>query len=309
MKIKKLIALIIASVFIVGCASSQKTVSHKLAKYPKTQYIAESGTDYSETKAMELAVFGIIDQFPTLKNSGYIEIEKKIMDSIRIDETWLDKKTGETNSIAILQRDPIKNILKSDIDGLMLSLKGYESRINNSKDKLEKVKYAMNISNFAKKASFINEQIRVIDYENKGYREQEIDDINSLVTKTLNELKVAVVFSTEENEIIKTSVVKALNSLGLQADVTLENPDMEIEISIETNTFDSPTMGGLYWAESVTSVSMKDMETKGIFARFTHKSKDGSFREQRAVKKSFTNTGKDIADKIYNSLYIYINDR
>lgn len=307
---KKLIILAIIGIFIVGCASSRKkTASYKLAQYPKTQYIAESGTDYSEIKAMEIAIFKITDQFPTLKNSGYIGIEKKIMDSIRIDETWLDKKTGETNSIAIMKRDPIKNILKSDIDGLMLSLKGYASRINNSKDKYEKVKYAMSISKFSKKASFINEQIRVIDYENKGYLEKEISDINTLVSKTLSELKVAVVFSTEENEIIKTSVIKALNDLGLQADISLENPDMEIEVSIETNSFDSPTMDGLYWAESITSVSMKDMETKGVFARFTHKAKDGSFREQRAVNKSFTNTGKEIAGKIYSSLYLYINNR
>lgn len=307
---KKLISLIIIAIFITGCASSRKkTVEYKLAKYPKTQYIAEAGTDFSETKAMEIAIFGITDQFPTLQNSEYTDVEKKILDSISIDESWFDKKTGETNAIAILQRDPIKNVLKSDVDDLMLSLKGYEDRINGAKDKYEKVKYAMSISKFAKKASFINEQIRVIDYENKGYKEKEIDDINSLVTKTLNELKVAVVFSTEENEIIKTSVVKALNSLGLQADTTLENPDMEIEVSIETNSYDSPSMDGLYWAESVTSVSMKDMQTKGIFARFTHKAKDGSFMEQRAVKKSFINTGEEIADKIYSNLYTYINNR
>ncbi|MBT3393360.1 MAG: hypothetical protein HN833_00215 [Elusimicrobiaceae bacterium] len=308
--IKKIAILILVSIFIVGCTSNRKkTVNYKLSKYPKTEFIAEAGTDFSETKAMEKAIFKIMDKFPTLQGSAYPDIEKKIVDSIRIDETWENKDTGETNSIAIMQRDPIKNALKQDIDGLMLSLAGYEDRINKAKDKFEKVKYAMSISKYSKKASFINEQIRVIDYENNGYREKEIKDINKLVSKTLAELKVVVVFSTEENEIIKTSIVKALNELGLQADISLENPDIEIEASIETVSFDSQTMQGLYWAESVTTVSLKDMETQGIFARFTHKSKDGSFREERAVTKSFINTGEEIADKIYSSLYLYINDR
>jgi hypothetical protein len=97
--------------------------------------------------------------------------------------------------------------------------------------------------------------------------------------------------------------------MGFAVGEEMPSFDIELKINIKVDKVTSKTTEGLYWAYSTAVVSLKDMETGGIFATFSQFSKDGSYQTEEAKRRSLIIVGADSAPVIKQKLLDYVQKK
>ncbi|ACC97755.1 hypothetical protein Emin_0191 [Elusimicrobium minutum Pei191] len=305
---KKILALTVCAVILAACSTVNKnTLSYKLSKVSSEKYITGVGFAQDKKEAQERAKADI-QAFFNATSAGQMPVVADIYNHAFIEETWKDKQTNTYYAIAALERKVAKNMIKNNLDAMDSQLAGLVMQFNMKQDKFAKVKTALKIQPLLLKRNALEDLHEKIDYTGQGYDPQNFSSLKNIVYQSMNDVRFSLQVLGKNSEILHTHIINALNEMGLSVAINQE-ADISVDVNSEIVEYPSKRLEGLYWCSATATVGLKDVETGGIFARFSISGRQGSSRTEEAVKRTMDDIGQSAGKEIKDRLYDYLERR
>jgi len=305
---KKIIAIALAAIFAAGCSTVNKnTLSYKLSQIDREKYLTGTGSGSTKEEASLRAKADIKKMF----DASSVSQEPVVADITNhsfIKETWKDKTLKDYHAIALLERAVAKNMLTGTMDALDGQLGGLAAQFKGGQDKFAKIKTALKIQPLLVRRNGFEDLYEKIDYNGAGYDPQNFNALKNALYEAMNNVKFSLNVLGKNSEILHTYIIDALNKTGLMVAVN-ETSDVAIDVNNEITEFPSKKVDNLFWCSATATVSLKDVETGGIFGRFSISGRKGSFRSDEAVKYTMNAIGKQAGEETAQKVSDYLQRR
>ncbi|MGB2578566.1 hypothetical protein AAIR98_000485 [Elusimicrobium simillimum] len=305
---KKILALLLAVAVMGACSTVNKnTLSYRLSKVNGEKFITGVGNGATKAEAEQKAKEDIKKIFDG-SNAADMPVVADIYNHAFIEKTWKDKKTKTYYSIAALERQVAKDMLKNSLTSLDLQISGLVSKYKLTQDKFAKIKTSLKIQPLIIRRNALEDLHEKIDYNGQGYDPQNFASLKNIVYESMNEVKISLNVLGKNSEILHTHIINSLNQMGLSVAIN-EAADIAVDVNSEITEYPSKKVEGLMWCSATATVGLKDVATGGVFARFSISGRQGSSRSEEAVKRTMDDIGKSSAEEISKRMYDYLERR
>lgn len=308
---KRFLLPLLCCALMAACTISDKNLlSDKMAKYPADQFITKISSDKDKKIAKNTALAELKTLFNSLPQyDGSALRRETILSNARTVQWWKDKSTDKYYAIAALERKPALDILAAYYPPIDNSLSGLQSKITGENDKYVRLKNAILMPPLLKQREALDSEYRLISYTSSAFDEDKLYAFKSIYNKTFYDIKINAVLSGLKDNIVKTQIIDALNSLGFGVGEGLSEYDIELGIETSVDEYPSQTTDGLYWSTATANVTLKDKQTGGIFAAFSNSQRIGASRAEDATRRSLIAAGQAAAPEIKVKLLEYVEKK
>lgn len=304
---KKITVLLLAALLCACSSVNKNTLSYKLSKVNGEKFLTSYGKGQTKEEAQKAAM----QEMKKMLTASLPDKDDAVADLYNqalIKETWKDAKTKVYYSIAALNRESGKTTLKTYLDTQDRQISGFTTRLGIEIDKFARIKTAMKLQPLIERRNQLDSLYSLVDYEGKGYNSDKYIGYKNVLFDTLNKVRISLTVLGQNSEILHTHIINALNEMGLSVAIN-EEADISIDVNSEITEYPSKRLEGLVWCSATATTGIKDMETKGIVARFSISDRQGTGRAQDSIRKTMDEIGKQSAGEIKTKLLTYLERR
>ena len=307
---KKILYLLLAVLTVGACTANRNILNEKMSKYPADKYITKVAFGQTKNDAKDAAVAELAKLFDDLPQDDASQIRRdNIISQIKAVQWWKNRENKRYYAIAVLEREPALETIQPYYAPIEGQLNGVVSKIAGESDKYVKLKHAFTMPPLLDKREELDREYRKISFDGSAYDEDALYSYKSIYNKTLYDVKINAALSGSDDITVKTYIIDALNELGFGVGEDLKTYDIELTMDIKIENYESDTLQGLYWSTATATVSLKDVETGGIFATFSESERVGSARGEDAKRRSLVAAGKKCAPVIKEKFVEYIEKK
>ncbi|MDR0952907.1 MAG: LPP20 family lipoprotein [Elusimicrobiota bacterium] len=307
---KKLTLLLAGAIFITACAGNKNILNEKMAKYPADQYLTKIASAETKKEAKATALTDLQNIFTGLADTKNSKVRREaILTQAKAAGSWKDKNNKKYYAIAALQRQPALDTLAAYYPPIDNQLSAMAKKISGESDKYVRLKYAMAMPPLFEEREYLDSEHRILSFDAANYNEEFFYSVKNLYNKTFYDIKINAKIDGTDDITVKTHLIDALNSMGFAVGEELPTYDIALNIHTKIDKYPSETTKGLYWTRATATISLKDMETGGIFATFSVSERDGSFREAEAQRRSLIAAGDKAVPLIKEKLLDYVQKK
>jgi len=310
----KLIKLLVVLPVLALCAcSGSKNILRENSKaYPYEKYLSKVASAATKNEAKEAALTELRGIFASLPSDPASNARREnLISSAKIAKTWKVTKDGEKRyyALAVLERKPALEGLQSYYVGYDAQITNLTKKINEEPDKFVRIKYAMQMTGLLDKRAELDAEYKILSYDATPYNEELLYNARAAYNRAFYEIKISSKITGDEQEIIKTPIIENLNSLGFQVGENLENADIELMMKVYTDKYESDRLKGLNWCTSISTVTLKDLATGGIFAIYSKTERVGSHRKEEAQRRSLVAAGQQASLAVKQKVLDYLQTK
>lgn len=312
---KKLIKLFVVLPLLAlfcACSGNKNILRENLKTYPYDQYLSKVASADSKDEAKMTALAELKSIFNNLPTDAETSARRdNLLALAKIADTWTVKQDGNKRyyAMAILERQPALEALKSYYVGYDAKIEDLTKKLNEEQDKFVRLKYALQMEDFLTKRSVLDEEYKTISYDSTPYNSELLYNARAAYNRAFYEIKISSKIIGDDQETIKTPIIESLNSIGFQVGENLEKADIELVMKVYIDKYESQTLKGLNWCSSTATVTLKDLATGGIFAIYSRTERVGSARKQDAQLRSLVAAGQDAAIAVKQKVVDYLDKK
>jgi len=286
---KKLVGLVvIAAMVLSGCASTVPDwVSGGNSKqYGSNQFITSTATADDVTAAGEKARLEIEKLFrPRFDHSalktlslGNITIDGKqqnlhaaraetlitdrigkLLEGIRIAETWVEPKTNKAHALAILPRAQAVAKLNEELYAMDRSTQGYLREMKRKSDTLDKIQFATHAIDTQIARRSLTKTLQDVDRKGKATPPRwRLGSLSATLDGLLLQIRVSHEVTEDSTKMLGKSLVDALTIAGFYID-TSKRPEFIMRGSLELS--DAGERDGWKWMNGVVEIKLVEART------------------------------------------------
>lgn len=307
--------LMCAVSFLAACAGVNKnTVSYQMGKYDQHSYyvVAGEGADKADASAEALANMRKSFQ-QNVSNAQNMAEMNDLMANAKITKVWRDKsRTDRKNyfALAVLKRKTAERILQAPANDLDARLGALAGRLQATQDKFAGLRAAFSMEPLIAKRNTVQDMYIFISEDREGYETERFESYKKMYNDRLAEVTVAAVVRGEENAVLLSRIIDAVNQMGLSA---AEPEDSLALLSVEAETnvdgYGSERLKGLEWVATSASVSLRDLQAGTTFARFNVYDRAGTGRRADSLRKSMEGVGSKASAEIVKRMKEYLKTK
>ncbi|WP_428897014.1 hypothetical protein Dip518_000799 [Parelusimicrobium proximum] len=305
---KKIFALLCAVIILSACSTLNKnTLSYRMSKVEGEKYLSALGSgstkDAAKTNAKEE-----MRKMLTSTNAGSMPIVADLYNQAFIKDSWKEKNQKKYYAIAVVERKVAKGLLENNFMTLDNQISGLAKNFELEADKFVRIKTAMKIQPLLERRNGLQDLYQLLDFNGLGYQTEKYSSLKNIVYNSMNSVKISLTVLGANSEVLHTHVINALNEMGLSVAIN-EKSDISIDVNSEIDDYPSKKVDGLMWAQATASIGLKDMDTGGVFARFSISERQGASRASDAIRRTMDDIGKRAEGEIKTRLYNYLEKR
>jgi len=240
---------------------------------------------------------------------------RKMLEGVEIARTWRDPGTGLYYALAILERSKALAALDARLSDIDSGVTGLNREFSAAGEKMAKAGAALKLLPLLKARESVVADMRVLDPGGPAEPGFSISGIRRDAAAALAALDVAVVIVPENLERTAAEVIKALNSLGIEARTAGagkagsragRDADIAVECSASFEDAADPDPRSRWkWSKGGAAVSLKDVRADKIFLSFNVSSKEADASPAEARAKAEIALGKKIGAGIGRGISSY----
>lgn len=311
---KKAIVLL-GALGLCACAGINKnTVSYQMSKYDQHAYYVVAGEGADKTAAGQNALDNmhqsLLQNVPDARELSQI---KDIMANARVDKVWRDKSQKKTKNyfaLAVLKRDTAELILQVPANALDARLGALATQLQATQDKFAGLRAAFAMKPLIARRNVVQDVYVFLSQDHAGYETERFENLKKLYNDRLAAVKVAAVVRGEENAVLLSRIVDAVNQMGLST-VSPQDPSalLSVEADAKVDGYGSERLKGLQWAATSAAVSLRDLQEGTTFARFNVHDRAGTGRQADSLRKSMEGVGDKASVEIVKRLTDYLKTK
>lgn len=286
---KKLVGLVvIASMVLSGCASTlPEWISGGESKqFGSNQFITSSASADDATAAGEKARLNIEKLFrprfdhEALKtlSLGNVTIDGKpqnlhaaraeglitdrigkLLNGIRVAETWVDPKTKQVHALAILPRAQAVAKLNEELYAMDRATQGYLREMKRKTDTLDKIQYATHAIDMQVARRSLTKTLQDVDRKGKATPPRwRLGSLSTTLDGLLLRIRVSHEVTEDPSNKLGKSLVDALTIAGFYID-TSKRPEFVMRGSLELS--DAGERDGWKWMNGVVEIKLVEART------------------------------------------------
>lgn len=286
---KKLAGLVVfVAILLSGCASSVPGwVSGGDSKqFRSNQFITASASAADTTAAGEKARLEIEKLFrgrfdhETLKSLslGNVTIDGKkqnlhairaeelitkrigkLLDGIRVAETWVDPKTNQAHALAILPRAQAVARLNEELYAMDRATQGYLREMKRKTDTLDKIQYATHAIDMQVARRSLTKTLQDVDRKGKATPPRwRLGSLSTTLDGLLLRIRVSHEVTEDPSRQLGKSLIDALTIAGFYID-TSKRPEFIMRGSLELS--DAGERDGWKWMKGVVEIKLVEART------------------------------------------------
>lgn len=308
-------AMLLAAGALMACAGVNKnTISYQMSKYDQQAYYVVAGEGASKeaaaTNALENMRKSFVQNVPEVASLNELN---DIMANAQVDKVWRDKSQKEPKNyfaLAVLKRQTAELILQVPANALDAQLGAFASKLQATEDKFVGLRAAFAMEPLILKRNVVQDAYIFISQHHVGYESERFEDYKKQYNDRLAEVKVAIVVRGEENEVLVSRLIDAVNQMGLSA-VSPNDPTalLSVEADAKVDGYGSERLKGLEWAATSAAVHLRDLQAGTTFASFTLHDRAGTGRKADSVRKSMESLGNRASAEIGKRLTNYLKTK
>ncbi len=311
---KKWISLFLG-LCLTACAGVNKnTVSYQMSKYDQYAYYVVAGEGPTKEAASANALENMRKSFvQNVPEVSSIEQIDDIMANALVDKVWRDKSQKEPKNyfaLAVLKRQTAELILQVPANALDAQLGALAGKLQTTDDKFAGLRAAFSMEPLILKRNIVQDFYIFISQDHAGYESERFEVYKKLYNDRLAAVKVAVVVRGEENAVLLSRLIDAVNQMGLST-VSPDDPTalLAVETDAKVDGYGSERLKGLEWAATSAAVHLRDLQAGTTFASFTLHDRAGTGRKEDSVRKSMESLGSRAATEIVKRLTNYLKTK
>ena len=294
---KKIMVLCCASVLCACAGMNKNTVSYQMSKYDQHAYYVVAGEGPTKEEASAAALANMQKSFwQNVPQANTLPEVKDLMANAKVEKVWKDKSAKTTKNyfaLALLKRSTAELVLQGPINEIDFRLGSLAEQLKSTDEKFAGLRAAFSMEPLIVKRNQLQDLYMFVSQDRVGYETEHFELYKKLYNERLFSVKVAAIVRGEENAILLSRIVDAVNKMGLS---TVSPDDPSALLSVEV-------------AATSAAVSLRDLQAGTTFARFNVFDRAGTGRKEDSLRKSMEGIGSKASIEIVKRLEDYLKTK
>ena len=311
---KKIMVLCCASVLCACAGMNKNTVSYQMSKYDQHAYYVVAGEGPTKEEASAPALVNMQKSFwQNVPQANTLPEVKDLMANAKVEKVWKDKSAKTTKNyfaLALLKRSTAELVLQGPINEIDFRLGSLAEQLKSTDEKFAGLRAAFSMEPLIVNRNHLPDLYMFVSQDRVGYETERFELYKKLYNERLSSVKVAAIVRGEENAILLSRIVDAVNKMGLST-VSPDDPSalLSVEVDAKVDGYGSERLKGLEWAATSAAVSLRDLQAGTTFARFNVFDRAGTGRKEDSLRKSMEGIGSKASIEIVKRLEDYLKTK
>lgn len=232
--------------------------------------IVGSSTTRSDTRTHRTGQVETVEQEQRLRQHVNVHAEK-VLEGIKIAELWHDQVNGQYFALAVINREQIGNLLKTEISQLDRDTAFELMSTEKQKDSLRRVAAFQRIIRLQQSREKIQKLLKIIDLKGKGLPQKwSLTELETEFSRSLAAIKLSVSVSRDKlGSERRLELLQQLRAAMAHAGITETRTGAEFELIAEAEMQEVTRSQGWFWQRGNLQIRLVEVAngiTRGSFS-------------------------------------------